>query len=176
MRFDLFAILFISVAFTSCSTESSTKLDLTQFDYLKSIEFNQNFKEHQKVLPNNFKVIESMPEFTRIGFEQNDLQHEINFEFFNDELFFSATATIDFTKRIQDLEIVFEYIEQLTKSKYGAPYFKETFAGETQVNWHVDPFETELNRHVSLRKSDKYITLIWEQFNAFDGLEYDWIY
>jgi hypothetical protein len=168
------SILVIGFLLYSCSNESKGD-DLSSFDYIASLSFDAEAKTLIAALPDGVKLLGENEEAMSFEFTTDDIRHEITFLFYGDVLFHETWIHIDFSKKPELIDPVFVYLEKQFYKKHGKAYLSDTKNPEdAHHSWHVDPLETELNRHITLTKSGLEISVQLTQFGAFDGMVDDW--
>lgn len=167
-------VFFSFILLFACAGETNNS-DEKSFDYITEISFDMPVAEFNTKLLSGFRLIGDNEEALSLELVKNDVKHEILFLSYGDEFFHEAFVHLDFNKKQEQIDHVFNYLEKRFTTKYGKCYLSDVkVKEESHHSWHVDPMDTELNRHITLSRSGQVITVQFTQYGSFDGSDEVW--
>jgi hypothetical protein len=160
--------LFSFLLLFACGRKTNTPEEQA-FDYITEISFEMPIAEFKTKLLSGFQLAGKNGKALSLKLFKNDINHEVLFLHYSDGFFHEAIVHLDFSKKQEQIDHVFKYLEKGFTAKYGKPYFSDVQdTKESHHSWYVEPIKKEPNRHITLVLSGQMITVQFTRHGTFN--------
>lgn len=179
MKTTLLFSFILSIFLFSCDSKKTTseeaqantlEIDLGSFDYIGKINFSISRQEIINMLPKDKKLVGDKEEGFAYDFTINDITHSLVVLNYGLTYFSDLNIELDFSKKTDDIEKAYMYINKALENRYENPITHETSSKQETITWKEETMDEDDNYMVILTKFEKQLTI---QFLAQPNQEYD---